>query len=98
MYPAELRYDVEELDELLTSRIRNLHQNFKPNKRILPQTKEKSTVGKDFLKQYKMTTKDRKPFLVHSLYAIGMCDPYPEDDTRIIGGNEDLAPCDRMPE
>jgi len=63
-FPSELRYDADEIDELLTSRIRNLHNGFKPNQKVTVATKEKTVVAKDFHKQYKLVTKKKEPFIV----------------------------------
>jgi len=62
MFPNDLRYDIEELDELITSRVRNLHKNFAPNTRITYMTKELAKVPKDFSKTYKLIPKEKKVF------------------------------------
>ena len=97
MYPSDLRYDKEEIHELLTSRINNLINGFKTDQKILDHTKEAAKISKDFIQKYDFIKKERLVFLVNSFWEIGMADPFPDDEDLVIGSVDDVPDDFKIP-
>lgn len=97
MYPSKIRYDANQLEQLLVSRINNLINGFNAEQVILEKTKEGSVLSKDFILKFKFIKRDREIYFVNSFWEIGMTDPFPNDEDLIIGSVDDIPEDFKMP-
>jgi len=94
MYPSQVRFDKQELEELLWSRVNNLINGLDTNQRISAETKEASAIPPDFLQKYKLADAVEADFMVNRFWTVGMGDPYPDDDLTVIGSRDDPRTCE----
>ena len=83
MFPSAVRYDAEEIEELLAARIRNLINSKHQNAVATKETQEQAAVSEKFGKRYKMKDEHQEKwaskFLISSFEQIGWQDPFPND-------------------
>lgn len=81
-FPSSVRYKFEEIDELLTARLKNLKDSFNPNMKVLDETRKNFLFNeKKFKKTYKLADTRQKTFLINSFKQVGWEDPFPEEDS-----------------
>ena len=95
--PSPYRFDKEEIEELLMSRINNLLNSFEVNKKITDATLDNSKLARDFLVKYKMVDTHERVFLINSFWSLGWPDPYPDDEDLLIGSVDDVPSDFRLP-
>ena len=54
------------------------------------ETNKESMIPKEFLKKYGLVDAVEMDFLVNRFWTIGIGDPYPDDDLKIIGSRDDV--------
>ena len=96
--PSPYRFDKDEIEELLMSRINNLLNSFEVNKKITDATLENSKLARDFLVKYKMVDTHERVFLINSFWSLGWPDPYPDDEDLLIGSVDDVPSDFRLPQ
>ena len=98
MYPSKLKYDAEQLEELILKRINIFIDGINPSNIISSQTKKNSKLNRDFIVKYKFMQRAREDFLINSFWEIGMTDPFPDDEDLIIGSKDDVPDDFKLPE
>jgi len=89
MYPSQVRFEKEQLEVILYKCINDLIDGLNPKLHPSDETNRESMIPRDFLRRYSLADIAEQDFLVNRFWSIGMADPYPDDDLKIIGSRDD---------
>lgn len=82
MYPSKLKYDEDQINNLINMKIETLEKRGKLNHRIEEHLLEEMALPyDDFKKKYKMTDNRNKMFLVNDFAQIGWADPFAHENS-----------------